>query len=48
MINSIIYVFHTHLEITNITDSELFQLKKRYSDSAVLHYLYLAKRSVTD
>lgn len=31
MINSIIYVFHTHLEITNITDSELFQLKKRYS-----------------
>lgn len=31
MINSIIYVFHTHLEIVNLLDSELFQIKKRYS-----------------
>lgn len=31
MIDSIIYVYHTHLEIVNIADSELFQLKKKYS-----------------
>lgn len=40
MIDSIIYVFHTHLEVTNITDSELFQLKKRYSKWDEIYHRY--------
>lgn len=41
MIDSIIYVFHTHLEIVNITKQEAFQLEKMYSKWDEVYHKYI-------